>query len=84
VDVGGVAMMDDAKLAAQALIDAQRILEEYLLPRPRTNERTILDRLVEVLDRPSLTVAVRRLQRGEQFNPVSRTICVVVHPQEVS
>jgi hypothetical protein len=47
-------MMDDAKLAAQALIDAQRILEEYLLPRPRTNERTILDRLVEVLDRPVL------------------------------
>lgn len=76
--------MDDAKLAAQALDDAQRILEEYLLPRPRNNERTILDRLVEVLDRPNLAVAVRRLQRGEPFNPVSRTTCVVVHSQRVS
>jgi hypothetical protein len=37
-----VTMMDDGKLAAQALDDAQRILEEYLLPRPRINERMIL------------------------------------------
>jgi len=43
--------------------DAQRILEEYLEPRPHNNER-ILDKLVEVLGRPDLVVAVGRLQRG--------------------
>jgi hypothetical protein len=39
--------------------DAQRILEEYL----HNNER-ILDKLIEVLGRPDLVVAVGRLQRG--------------------
>ena len=42
---------------------AQRILEEYLEPRHHDHEG-LLDRLVEVLDRPSLMVAVDRLQRG--------------------
>jgi hypothetical protein len=51
-------------LALQAVSDAQRILEEYLEPRPRNNERIILDRLVEVLERPDLLVAVNRMQRG--------------------
>ena len=41
--------MTDEQLALQAVSDAQCILEEYLLPRPRNNERIILDRLVEVL-----------------------------------
>jgi 5-methylcytosine-specific restriction endonuclease McrBC regulatory subunit McrC len=55
--------MTDEQLALQAVSEAQRILEEYLEPRPHNNER-ILDRLVEVLERPDLVVAVDRLQRG--------------------
>jgi hypothetical protein len=56
--------MTDQQLALQAVSDAQRILEKYLEPRPHNNER-ILDRLVEVLERPGLVVAVGRLQRGD-------------------
>ena len=56
--------MTDEQLALQAVRDAQDILEEYLQPRPRNNERVILDRLVEVLERPELLVAVNRMQRG--------------------
>ena len=41
---------------------AQLILEEYLRRRPQNNER-ILDKLVEVLERPDLVVAVTRLQQ---------------------
>ena len=44
------------------LREAQLILEEYLRPRPQNHER-ILDKLVEVLERPDLVVAVSRLQR---------------------
>jgi hypothetical protein len=51
-------------IALQAVSDAQRILEEYLEPRPRNNERMILDKLVEVLERLDLLVAVNRMQRG--------------------
>jgi hypothetical protein len=57
--------MSDNELAFQAISEAQRILEEYLLPRPRNNERMILDRLVEVLDRPELFLAVDRFERGQ-------------------
>ena len=56
--------MTDQQLALQAVSEAQRILEEYLEPRPHNNER-ILDRLVELLERPDLVVAVDRLQRGD-------------------
>jgi hypothetical protein len=56
-------LMTDQQLALQAMSDAQRILEEYLEPRPHNNER-ILDKLVEVLERPDVLVAVDRLQRG--------------------
>ena len=56
--------MTDEQLALQAVRDAQQILEEYLEPRPRSTERIILDRLVEVLERPDLLVAVDRMQRG--------------------
>ena len=56
--------MTDQQLALQALSSAQRILEEYLLPRPHNNERMILDRLVEVLDRPELFVVVDRFERS--------------------
>jgi hypothetical protein len=56
--------MTDQQLALQAVSDAQRILEEYLEPRPRNNERMILDRLVEVLERPGLLVAINRMQRA--------------------
>ena len=55
--------MSDQELAGQAVSDAQRILEEYLEPRPHDHEG-LLDRLVELLERPSLMVAVDRLQRG--------------------
>jgi hypothetical protein len=54
--------MTDQQLTLQAINDAQLILEEYLRPRPQNNER-ILDKLVEVLDRPELVVAVGRLQQ---------------------
>jgi len=55
--------MTDQRLALQAVGEAQRILEEYLEPRPQNNERRILDQLVEVLERPDLVVAVARLQQ---------------------
>jgi hypothetical protein len=55
--------MTDQELALQAVGEAQRILEAYLQPRPQNNERRILDRLVEVLDRPDLVIAVGRLQQ---------------------
>jgi hypothetical protein len=54
--------MNDQQLALQAVSEAQRILEEYLLPRPQNNER-ILDKLLEVLERPDLVLAVNRLQQ---------------------
>jgi hypothetical protein len=54
--------MTDQQLALQAVSEAQRILEEYLQPRPQDNER-ILDKLVEVLERPDLIVAVIRMQQ---------------------
>jgi hypothetical protein len=56
--------MTDQQLALQAVSDAQRILEEYLEPRPCNNERMILDRLVEVLERPDLLMAINRMQHG--------------------
>jgi hypothetical protein len=58
--------MTDQQLALQAVSEAQRILEEYLQPRPHNNER-ILDKLVEVLERPDLVVAVSRLQQRVIF-----------------
>ena len=55
--------MSDQELAVQAISEAQQILEEYLEPTHHDNER-LLDRLVEVLERPSVLVAVDRLRRG--------------------
>jgi hypothetical protein len=57
--------MSDQELAVQAISEAQQILEEYLEPTHHDNER-LLDRLVEVLERPSVLVAVDRLKRGGQ------------------
>jgi len=57
----GKKQMTDQRLALQAVGEAQRILEEYLQPRPQNNERLILEQLVEVLERPDLVVAVGRL-----------------------
>jgi hypothetical protein len=54
--------MSDQDLAVQAISEAQHILEEYLEPRPHDNER-LLDKLVEVLERPSVLLAVDRLRR---------------------
>ena len=54
--------MTDQQLALHAISEAQLLLEEYLQARPQNNER-ILDKLVEVLERPDLVVAVSRLQR---------------------
>jgi len=53
--------MTAQRLALQAVSKAQRILEDYLEPRPQNNERRILDQLV--LERPDLVVAVGRLQQ---------------------
>jgi hypothetical protein len=55
--------MTDQQLALQAVSEAQSILEEYLQPRPHNNNEGILDKLVEVLERPELVVAVSRLQQ---------------------
>jgi hypothetical protein len=55
--------MNEQDLTIQAVKDAQRILEEYVEPRPDDYEG-LLDRLIEVLERPSVMVAVDRLQRG--------------------
>ena len=54
--------MTDQQLALEAISDAQLILEEYLQPYPKDNAR-ILEKLVEVLERPALIVAVSRLQQ---------------------
>jgi hypothetical protein len=54
--------MTDQQLTLQAMSEAQRILEEFLEPRPH-DDRRILERLVEVLERPDIVVAVDRLQR---------------------
>jgi len=54
--------MTDQQLALRAINAAQLILEEYLRRRSQNHER-ILDKLVEVLERPDLVVAVSRLQR---------------------
>jgi phage gp36-like protein len=54
--------MGDKAVAIEAITDAQRILEEYLEPRYH-DFGTLLDRLVEVLERPSVLVAVERLRR---------------------
>ncbi|WP_407152793.1 hypothetical protein [Bradyrhizobium sp. ORS 86] len=59
--------MTDENLALLAVGAAQEILEEYLEPRPRTNERLILDRLVEILEQPSLIIAVGRMQRDHRL-----------------
>src|SRR5271169_611593 len=59
--------MSDQELAVQAISEAQRILEEYLEPKHHDNER-LLDRLVEVLEQPSVLVAVDRLRRGVADN----------------
>lgn len=55
--------MSDQQLALLVVSEAQRILEEYLQPRPQNNERRILDQLVEILEWPDLVVAVNRLQQ---------------------
>ena len=55
--------MSDHDLAVQAISEAQSILEEYLEPKHHDHEK-LLDRLVEVLERPPLLVAVDRLRRG--------------------
>jgi len=58
--------MTDEQLAFQAVSEAQRILEEYLQPRPKNDEH-ILDKLVEVLEQPDLVVAVSRLQQRKSL-----------------
>jgi hypothetical protein len=59
--------MTDQQLALEAVSEAQLILEDYLRPRPQNNE-SILDRLVEVLERPDLVVAVSRLQQRSSLS----------------
>ena len=58
--------MTDQQLVLQAVNEAQRILEEYIQPRPQNDER-ILAELVEVLKRSDLVVAVSRLQQRVIF-----------------
>ncbi|WP_291856009.1 hypothetical protein [Bradyrhizobium sp.] len=60
--------MTDQQLALQAIGQAQLILEDYLQPRPQNSER-ILDKLVDVLERPDVMAAVSRLQRRSGLEP---------------
>ena len=53
--------MGDQALAVGAVFEAQGILEEYLKPGYHDFEN-LLDRLVEVLERPAVLVAVERLR----------------------
>jgi len=62
--------MTDQQLAIAAIGEAQLILEEYLQPRPQNNER-ILDKLVEVLERPDVMAAVSRLQQRNCSGPLT-------------
>jgi hypothetical protein len=55
--------MTDQQLTLEAVSKAQRILEEYLQPRPHQNLEGILSKLVEVLDRSDVVAAVSRQQR---------------------
>jgi hypothetical protein len=55
--------MTDQQTMLQAVSSAQRILEEYLEPRPHDKE-CLLNRLVEVLDRNEVVTAVSRLKHG--------------------
>ena len=55
--------MTDEQLALHAISEAQLILQ----PRPQNNDR-ILDKLVEVLERPDLVVAVSRLQQQSNLS----------------
>ena len=55
--------LSDQQTMLRAVSNAQRILEEYLEPRPHDNER-LLNRLVEALDRNEVVAALRRLQHG--------------------
>jgi hypothetical protein len=50
--------MTDQQSTLHAISEAQLMLQ----PRPQNDER-ILDKLVEVLERPDLVVAVSRLQQ---------------------
>jgi hypothetical protein len=58
--------MTDLELALQAVSKAQRIIEEYLEPRPHDHER-LLDRLLEILDQNDVVAAVARLQRSSDI-----------------
>jgi hypothetical protein len=59
--------MTDQQLALQAVSEVQRKLEENLQPRPQNNERRILDKLTEVLERLDLVVAVGRVQQRSRL-----------------
>lgn len=54
--------MTDQQLTLQAVSEALCILDEYLQPRPHDSE-SILDKMVEVLERPDLVGAVSRLRQ---------------------
>jgi hypothetical protein len=56
-------MTDQQLLALQAMSDAQHILEGFLQPRPH-NDKRLLERLVDVLERPDVVLAVDRLHRA--------------------
>ena len=58
--------MTDLEFALQAVSKAQRIIEEYLEPRPHDHER-LLDRLLEILDQNDVVAAVSRLQRSSDL-----------------
>jgi hypothetical protein len=57
-------MLTDQEVIISALKDAGRIIAEHLEPgRARDPEETVT-RLIRTLDRPEITRAIERLERG--------------------
>jgi hypothetical protein len=57
-------MLTDQEVIVFALKDARRIIAEHLEPgRTRDPEETVT-RLIRALDRPEITRAIERLERG--------------------
>ena len=57
-------MKTDRDLIIQALAEAQRILAEHFEPGAIRNPASTIHRLVTVLDRPELVMALERMKAG--------------------
>jgi len=66
-------MLTDQEVIILALKDASRIIAEHLEPERTRDPEETLTRLIRTLDRPEISRAVERLERGaacgEMKNP---------------